>query len=102
MLVYVTAADSEEAARLGRTLVGERLAACANIVAGARSIYRWEGALAEETEALLILKTTEERLPALTERIKALHGYTLPCIVALPIAGGNPAYLDWIANEVGV
>ena len=98
-LVYVTAADPDEAARIGERLVAERLAACANILPGMRSIYRWKGAVERANEAVLILKTTGDRLPSLTERVKALHSYECPCVVALPIAAGNPDYLAWIAGE---
>ena len=101
MIVYVTAADAEAAARIGRVLVTERLAACANVLAGLRSIYWWEGAVQDATEAALILKTTSERLDAAIARIKALHTYDCPCIEAWPVAAGLPAYLDWVARETG-
>jgi periplasmic divalent cation tolerance protein len=99
MFVYVTAPSPEEAARIGRAVVEERLAACANVLDGMHSIYRWRGRLEEAKEVVLILKTRAERLPELTARVKALHSYEVPCVVALPIAGGNAAYLDWISAE---
>jgi periplasmic divalent cation tolerance protein len=99
MFVYVTASDAAEAERIGRAVVVERLAACANILAGMRSIYWWEGKVEEGAEAALVLKTTRERLAPLVARIKALHSYDCPCIEALPIEGGNQAFLDWIARE---
>jgi periplasmic divalent cation tolerance protein len=101
LFVYSTAGSVEEAERFGRTLVEERLAACANILPGMRSIYWWEGKVEAATEAVLVLKTDAKNLEALTARIKQLHSYTTPCIVALPIAGGNPDYLDWIRTESG-
>jgi periplasmic divalent cation tolerance protein len=100
ILVYVTAATLEDAKSIGAAIVGERLAACANVIPGMTSIYRWEGEVRQDSEAVLILKTTEDRLDALTTRVRTLHPYDLPCVVALPIRGGNPAFLDWIAGEV--
>ena len=97
--IYVTTPDAATAERIGRTLVEERLAACANILPAMRSIYRWKGAVEQADEAVLILKTAADRVSALTERVAALHPYETPCIVALPIAAGNPAYLDWITAE---
>jgi len=98
-LVYVTAGSHDEALRIGRAAVEERLAACANVLAPMTSVYHWEGAVQEDAEVPLVLKTRADLVERLTERIKALHGYTCPCVVALPIQGGNPAFLDWIAEE---
>jgi periplasmic divalent cation tolerance protein len=100
-LVYMTAASKEEARAIGTALVEERLAACANVIGGMISIYRWEGKVQHDDEAVLIAKTREELVPALTEKVKALHSYACPCVVALPIAGGNGEFLDWIAAETG-
>ena len=97
--VYITAGDPAEARRIGRSLVEERLAACANVLDRMTSIYRWEGAVREEAEAVLIVKTVADRLSVLTERVKALHSYDCPCIVAWPLSGGNPDFLDWVASE---
>jgi periplasmic divalent cation tolerance protein len=97
--VYMTTSGPEEARRIGRTLVEERLAACVNILEGMRSMYWWEGAVQDAHEAVLIAKTREELVERLTERVKALHSYSCPCVVALPIEGGNPAFLQWIAEE---
>src|SRR5947209_16879597 len=99
LFVYVTAADRGEAERIGRAAVEERLAACANILPGMRSIYRWEGAVHDAAETVLILKTTRERLDALTSRVTALHSYEVPCVAAFQVAPGNPAYFAWIAAE---
>jgi periplasmic divalent cation tolerance protein len=101
MFVYATAADLDEAKRLGRTLVEERLAACANILPGATSIFRWEGKLEEAGEAVLILKTTEQKLETLIERLKSLHSYDCPCIEALPVVEGNRDFLNWVVRETG-
>lgn len=99
--VYVTAGSAEEARRLGRVLVEEKLAACANLPAPHTAIYRWEGRLVEEQEHSLILKTTVARFEALRARIRELHSYTLPCIVALPAEAGDAGYLGWVRGEVG-
>lgn len=97
--VYITVADAAEARQIGRSLVEERLAACANILERMTSIFRWEGAVREETEAVLIVKTVADRLPALTDRVKALHSYDCPCIVTWSLSGGNAEFLDWVASE---
>jgi periplasmic divalent cation tolerance protein len=97
--VYVTAGDVAEARRIGRTVVEERLAACANIVPGVQSVYWWEGQIEESSEAALILKTTGARLEALVERVRELHSYDCPCIEALAVVGGNAAFLDWVERE---
>lgn len=97
--VYITASDASEAARIGRALVEERLAACANVINGMTSIYRWQDEICEDTEAVLIAKTSDDKVAALTERVKALHSYDCPCIAALPITGGNPAFLSWIEEQ---
>ncbi len=99
--VYVTAADAEEATRIGRAVVEERLAACANVFAEMRSIYRWQGGIVEDEEAVLILKTREALLEPLIARVTALHSYDCPCVVAWPLHAGNPPFLHWIAEETG-
>ena len=96
---YVTAGSRDEALTIGRTVVEERLAACANVLDGMTSLYWWQGALEQAGEAVLILKTRAELVGRLTARIKELHSYECPCVVALPIAAGNPDYLRWIAGE---
>ncbi len=98
-LIYVTAASKDEAAVIGRKLVEERLCACANVVDGATSFYWWDGAVREDAEAVLIAKTREDLVVAVTERIKELHGYECPCVVALPITAGNPDFLQWIDRQ---
>jgi periplasmic divalent cation tolerance protein len=100
-MVYITAGSSDEARRIGRSLVAERLAACANIIEGVSSVYWWEGQLEEAREAVVVVKTRHDKLAALTARVMALHSYECPCVVALPIVAGNPAYLAWIGAETG-
>ena len=97
--VLVTAPDAETGSRLARQLVEERLVACANLLPGVRSIYRWEGAVEDDAEVLLVLKTAEHRLAEVAARVKDLHPYALPEVVALPIVGGSRAYLDWLLAE---
>ena len=97
--VVVTAADAESLAVLTRALVEERLAACGHQIAAIRSIYRWDGAVHDEPEARVALHTRRSLVEALTARVVALHPYDVPCVIALPLVGGNPAYLRWIAEE---
>jgi periplasmic divalent cation tolerance protein len=97
--VYVTAPNREDALRIGRTVVEERWAACANVLGPLTSVYWWEGKLQEDSEAALVLKTRGDLVDGLTGRIKELHSYSCPCIVALAINGGNGAFLDWIGVE---
>ncbi len=97
--VVVTAADAGSLAALTRTLVEERLAACGHQIAAIRSVYRWEGAVHDEPEARVALHTRRALVEALTARVVELHAYDVPCVIALPLVGGNPAYLAWIAQE---
>ncbi|TCZ66761.1 divalent-cation tolerance protein CutA [Roseicella aquatilis] len=98
--VFVTATDADEAREIGRALVREQLAACVNILRGHTAIYRWGGTQHESEEAAFIAKTTAGRFEALRARIRALHSYDLPAIVALPVATGDVEYLDWIRAQV--
>ncbi len=99
LLVYVTAATAEEAKRIGRTLVEQRLAACVNVLASHTAIYRWQGRLEESAESALIAKTTRSRLSAVTACVRALSSYSLPAILALPAAGGDAEFLAWVRAE---
>jgi periplasmic divalent cation tolerance protein len=98
-LIYVTAGSREEAVGIGRILVESRLAACANVLAPMTSIYWWEGAVNEGDEVPLILKTRDGLVDQVIEKVKSIHSYDCPCVVSLPITGGNPAFLDWIETE---
>ena len=100
-LVYVTAPTQDEALRLARLAVEERLAACANVLGPITSVYWWDGKLNQDPEVALVLKTRAGLVEALTERLKAAHPYEVPCVVALPIAAGNPDFLAWIRAETG-
>ena len=99
LVVLVTAPSPEKAAELARALVAERLAACGNVVPGVRSIYRWEGEVHDDAEALLVLKTTRGRFEALRDRVLALHPYDVPEVIALSVEAGSAAYLAWIGAE---
>jgi len=98
--VLVTGPDPEALLALGRTLVEERLAACVNVLPDVRSAYRWEGRVEEAGEALALLKTTAERLDALTARVRDLHPYEEPEVLALPSAGGSSSYAAWVRASV--
>ncbi len=100
-LALTTAPSAAEAERLAGILVGERLAACVNIVPGVRSVYRWQGAVERGAEALLLLKTTEAGLPRLRARLLALHPYETPEFLAFEVDEGSSAYLRWVADSVG-
>lgn len=99
LLCFCTCPDAASAERLAEVLVGERLAACVNLLPGVRSVYRWQGALERADEVLLLVKTTGERLDALAARVRELHPAELPELVAVEAAGGLPAYLEWVAAE---
>ncbi len=96
--IYITAGDEDEARRIGKILVEEKLAACVNILP-IKSIYRWEGDIEEEGEVTMFVKTRAELADEVIERVKALHSYEVPCIVSLPIEKGNADYLKWIEES---
>jgi periplasmic divalent cation tolerance protein len=98
--VYATFADADEASRIGRTLVDERLAACANILGPCRSIYRWEGRIEEAGEVAALFKTTAGGADRLIARLAELHSYDVPAAVVWPIADSLPAYRAWVESEV--
>lgn len=97
-LVYMTAADAAEAEKVGAALVEKRLAACVNVLDGIRSMFWWDGAVQKENEVAFIAKTAEDRLEALTQEVRAQHSYDVPCVVALPMEGGDAEFLDWIVD----
>lgn len=99
VLIYVTTSGEDEARRIARTLVAERLVACANIIPRVASYYWWQDELQEDEEAAFVAKTRADRVAAVVRRVKELHGYTVPAILALPILGGNPDYLAWVDRE---
>ncbi|MFA5041353.1 MAG: divalent-cation tolerance protein CutA [Bdellovibrionales bacterium] len=97
--VYMTAASREEAEKIALALVEEKLVACANIFPGVLSVYRWEGKVERANECAIIAKTTTNKFDALSQRVKELHSYECPCVVALPIVAGSDEYLEWIRKE---
>jgi periplasmic divalent cation tolerance protein len=99
MLVYMTAANRREAEKIGQALVEERLAACVNILGPIRSMYWWEGKVQKGQEVAFIAKTPKTQVKRLIARVKALHSYECPCVVAVPIEEGFPGFLKWIEAE---
>jgi periplasmic divalent cation tolerance protein len=99
LVVLCTAPDAPTASRLAETLVAERLAACANLLPAVQSVYRWEGKVERAAEVLLIIKTTAAHYPALEARLRELHPYEVPEIIALPITAGSAPYLRWLDDN---
>jgi periplasmic divalent cation tolerance protein len=98
-IVFVMAANDSEASMIARKLVEERLAACVNVITPARSIYRWRGAVEESSECLLVIKTLSRHYAKLERRVKELHSYDVPEIVAMALTNGSADYLKWIAES---
>jgi len=100
ILVYCTASSLSEAQTLSDTLVGEKLAACISLVPQVRSTYWWKGKIERADEVLLLIKTSSEKFAGLAQRIKSVHSYTVPEILAVPVIKGNPDYLKWLKQSV--
>ena len=98
-IALLTAPDAETGKRIARQLVDERLAACVNVLPGVTSIYRWQGAVEEAGEVMLVVKTVQERVPALVARVPELHPHKVPEVVVLAVESGLPAYLQWVVGE---
>ncbi len=98
-IVLSTAGSEEEGARLAKLLVERKLCACVNLVPGIRSFYRWDGAVQDDAEVLLIIKTTKEKLQALSEHLAENHSYDVPEVLALDVDRGSASYLDWLAGS---
>jgi len=96
LIVFVTASNREEAVKIVRVLLEERLIACGNLVDGVSSFFWWKGEIEEETEVLVVMKSDDKRFKKLSERIVELHSYDVPEILAVPIVNGLPSYLDWL------
>ncbi len=101
VLLYVTAANRTEAGEISRALVESGLVACANIMQPHTAVYRWEGEVKSDKEVAIIMKTRRDLVIHASERIKAMHSYDVPCVVAVPIVAGNPDFLQWIDSETG-
>lgn len=100
ILVYTVCSNEEEAKKLASSLIEEGLAACVNILPGLSSCYKWEGKICYENEYLLLIKALESEYKMLETRIKALHSYSIPCILKLPLLGGNAEYLGWLKSQI--
>ena len=100
IVVFITARNAEEAEKIGKTLVKRRQAACVNIIPEVSSHFWWKDKLDSSKESLLVVKTRDSLLPDIIKSVKKIHSYSVPEIIALPIVGGNPDYLDWIDSEV--
>jgi periplasmic divalent cation tolerance protein len=100
IVIFVTAGSETEAETIAKALVEERLVACVNLLPPLRSIYRWEGKVADEQEWLMVMKTTTERFPAIEKRVQALHSYQVPEVIALSIVAGAGEYLRWLRDSV--
>ena len=101
LVVFVTAANAEEAVKISEVAVRARQAACASTIQNVQSVYWWEGKLVTEQESIVMLKTTRDRFEALQETIKAIHSYKVPEIIAVPVDKGLPQYLAWVRAETG-
>lgn len=99
IVIFVTAKDEAQAKRIAEKLVAEKLVACANIVPGIQSIFRWEGKVDRAREVLLILKSRRRHFPSIVKTVKAMHSYDVPEIIALPIIEGNKDYLQWLTES---
>ncbi|MFU8813260.1 MAG: divalent-cation tolerance protein CutA [Balneolaceae bacterium] len=101
-LVYITTKDKQEARAIGAAVVKEKLAACVNIIDGMESMYWWEGEIQTDSECVLLVKTTHQNMRSLTERVKELHSYDVPCVISLTLTEqeGNPEYIDWLLSCV--
>jgi len=97
--IYITAGSTDEAKKIGRELISNRLAACVNIIDNMHSMFWWEDEIQEDREVILIAKTKESLVTELIDKVKSVHSYDCPCIVSLPILDGNRAFLDWIAQQ---
>jgi len=101
LIALTTCPDGESGQKIANALVTEHLAACVNQIPGIHSTYLWKGELQNDTEVLLVIKTTIAKLATVEARIKALHPYEVPELIAIPVAGGSQAYLEWVRQSVG-
>jgi periplasmic divalent cation tolerance protein len=99
IVVLVTCGTEDEAVEIAHALVEERLAACVNLISPVRSIYRWEGKIWDEKEWMLIIKTQKKRFEELKKKVKSLHSYSVPEVIALPIVEGSASYLKWLEEN---
>jgi periplasmic divalent cation tolerance protein len=102
LVVFVTVGGEEDGKRIARTLIEDGLVACVNILPAIRSIYRWKGSIEDDEETLLIIKTGKEVLEALEDRIREIHPYENPELIAVPVVGGLEAYMDWVREQITI
>jgi periplasmic divalent cation tolerance protein len=99
VVVLVTASSEKEAETIAEDLVGSRMVACANLIFGIRSIYRWKGEVQKENEVLLVMKGRSDGFSRIEKRVRELHSYDVPEVIALPVLKGSPPYLEWLGEE---
>ena len=99
IIIYITTGSINEAKKIGRVLVEEKLVACSNIISPIRSIYRWQGKICDDKEALMVLKTKKKLFKQIIKRVETLHSYDVPEIIAMPIIEGSSKYLSWLNEE---
>ena len=101
LIVLITASEEDEAVKISRALIEARLAGCVNIIKNVRSIYRWEGKIEDEGEVLMIAKTQKQLFDPLMKKVKSLHSYKVPEIIAMPVIEGSKDYLEWLRQVTG-
>ena len=101
-MVYITASGVEESKKIAKTLLNERLVACANIISGMESIYWWEGSLEEDVESILLLKTSSKHVDKVMDRVREIHSYQTPCVLEIQIKKGSKDYLDWLEKALKI
>ena len=99
IVIFITAPNEDEAATIARSLIDARLAACVNIVKNIRSVYTWQGNVEDDSEVLMIVKTRKDRFNALSAKVRELHSYDVPEVIALPVIDGSEEYLKWIQES---
>lgn len=100
IVVFMTVPSLREGNRISRAVLTSRLAACVNVIPGIRSMYQWKGKIVQEKEAMLVLKTTRSRYRKLEQKIKQLHPYEVPEVIAIPLICGSSQYIEWVTKEV--
>ncbi|THJ23784.1 MAG: divalent-cation tolerance protein CutA [Nitrospira sp. CG24D] len=100
IIVFVTVPGLREGSRISKAILTSRLAACVNVIPGVQSMYQWKGKIVREKEAMLVMKTTRARYQKLEQKIKQLHPYEVPEVIAMPLICGSPQYIEWVKREV--
>jgi periplasmic divalent cation tolerance protein len=100
-MVYITTSGREESEKIANILLEEKLAGCINIIPSIKSIYLWQGEIEADSESILIAKTKLERIDDIIKKVKEIHSYDIPCILAIPVIQGSMGYLEWLESEIG-